>query len=97
MYDISPPYKLGKVQNVSYTGTAGTISDAISAGVQIVRVVCSTAAYISFGASPTATTSDYLMGTGIAEYFIVPTGGATKVSAVQVASGGVLSVTECSR
>lgn len=86
--------RLGTVQNVAYTGTAGTISNATAAYPQLIRVICSTAAYIAITAAGTAaTTNDVLMGAGIAEYFIV--NGAVKVSAIQVASGGVLSVTEC--
>jgi hypothetical protein len=92
---IGGPYRTGTVQNASYTGTAGTISNAVTAGCNVVRVICSTAAYIAFGSAPTATTSDILVGAGIQEYFIVPPG--TKVSAIQVSAGGVLSVTDCSR
>ena len=77
-------------QKVAYTGTAGVISNGVAAS--FVRVVCSTAAYIAFGVSPTATASDMYVPADSPEYFRVPPGH--KVSAVQVASGGTLYVTE---
>ncbi len=84
--------RLGTAQSVAYTGTAGTIATAIGAGVQKVRVIVTTAAYIKIAKDPTATTSDTYMAAGAAEYFTCAEG--EKVSAVQVASGGTLQVTE---
>lgn len=84
--------RLGTVQSVAYTGTAGTITNGIGTGVQKVRVVCTTDAYIRIGSSPTATTSDTYMTGLAAEYFTISPG--EKVSAVQVASAGTLNVTE---
>ncbi len=84
--------RLGTHQSVAYTGTAGTIATAITAGVTKVRVLVTTDAFIKIDNSPTATTSDvYLPGLSV-EYFSVTPG--MKVSAVQVASGGTLHVTE---
>lgn len=83
---------LGTHQSVAYTGTAGTISTAITSGVQKVRVVVTTAAYVKIGTSPTATTSDVYMAADAPEYFTVKEG--QKVSAIQVSSGGTLHVTE---
>ena len=78
-------------QTVSYTGTAGTISNAVNSS--IVRVVCTTAAYVAIGSAPTADTGDMYVAADQPEYFrVVP--GSDKVSAVQVASGGSLYVTE---
>lgn len=91
----SVPFKPGTTQVVAYTGTAGTIANAIGSGVQVIRVWVSTAGYIAIGASPTATTSDIPMPAGTPEYFIVPPGA--KVSAIQASSGGNLYVTEMSR
>lgn len=84
--------QLGTHQSVAYTGTAGTIANAIGNGVHKVRVVVTTAAYIKIGHSPTATTSDVYMSADSSEYFTCQTGD--KVSAVQVTSGGTLHVTE---
>lgn len=85
-------FRLGTHQSVSYTGTAGTITNPVGAQTYAVRVIATTAAHIAIGASPTATTSDVYMPAGIAEYFIINPG--EKVSAIQSASGGTLHVTE---
>jgi hypothetical protein len=92
---IGAPFKPGISQSVAYTDTAGTITNAISAQVQVVRVWCSTAAYIAIGSAPTATASDIPVPANTPEYFIVPPG--SKVSAIQSADGGNLHVTEMSR
>ncbi len=86
--------KQGTMQKVAYTGTAGTISNVITSGVSIVRIVCTTDAYVKIGASPTATTSDMFVPANTPEYFAVPDDGTVKVSAVQLSSGGTLHVTE---
>ncbi len=83
---------LGTHQSVAYTGTAGTITNAVTDGVLKVRVIVTSAAYIKIGTSPTATTSDVYMPADSAEYFSCRPG--EKVSAVQVSSGGTLHVTE---
>ncbi|RTE91906.1 hypothetical protein [Bradyrhizobium sp. LVM 105] len=85
---------LGTHQSKAYTGTAGTIDNAISTGVQKVRVVVTSAAYIKIGSSPTATTSDVYMAADAPEYFTIRSG--EKVSAIQVSAGGTLHVTEVS-
>lgn len=93
---MSIPYKPGATQVVAYTGTAGTITNATGAGIQVIRVVLTTAGHIAITTAGTAaTTSDIYMPAGIPEYFVVP--ASVKVSAIQVASGGNLHVTEMSR
>lgn len=89
---FQPGVRLGTHQSVAYTGTAGTIANATGAQTRLLRIVTTTAAYIAFGTSPTATTSDYYMPADRPEYFTVPV--SQKVSAVQVSSGGTLHVTE---
>ena len=84
--------RLGTHQSVAYTGTAGTITTAFSAGLKKARVVVTSAAYIKIGVSPTATTSDVYIAADAPEYFSVMPG--EKVSAVQVSAGGTLHVTE---
>ena len=84
--------RLGTSQNVAYTGTAGTISNAFGEGVTKVRVVTTSAAFIAFGQAPTATTSGAYMPAESAEYFTVRPG--EKVSAIQLSAGGTLYVTE---
>jgi len=84
--------RLGTHQSIAYTGTAGTITTAISDGVTKVRIVCTSAAYIAFGAAPTATTAGVYVPADSPEYFTVSPG--EKVSAIQLSSGGTLHVTE---
>lgn len=91
----NPPFKPGLTQNVAYTATAGTITNPVSDGVQVLRIWLTTAGFIKIAASPTATTSDIPMPAGVPEYFIVPPG--QKVSAIRSASDGTLYVTEMSR
>lgn len=84
--------RFGTVQNVAYTGTAGTITNAVGLGTMRVRLLSTTDCYIQINKAPTATTSDvYLPGLS-AEYVIVNPG--EKVSALQVSAGGTLNVTE---
>jgi hypothetical protein len=85
---------LGTHQSAAYTGTAGTITNAIAAGTYKVRVVVTSAAYIKIDKSPTATTADVYMAADAPEYFSIRPG--MKVSAVQVSAGGTLHVTEVS-
>lgn len=84
--------RLGTHQKVAYTGTAGTISNAVGTGTQKVRVLCTTAAYIAIGNDPTATANDVYVPAETPEYFTITAG--MKVSAIQSASGGTLHVTE---
>jgi hypothetical protein len=84
--------RLGTHQSVAYTGTAGTITNAVGTGVQKVRVIVTTDAYVKIGSSPTATTSDVYMSAESPEYFTIAAG--EKVSAIQLSSGGTLHVTE---
>lgn len=92
---LGGPWKPGLTQTKAYTGTAGTIDNAISDGVNVIRVWLSTAGYIAIGKSPTATTADIPMPANTPEYFIVPMG--SKVSAIQASSGGSVYVTEMTR
>ncbi len=84
--------RLGTHQSVSYTGTAGTISNAITTGVRKIRVWVSSDAYIKIDSNPTATSSDVPISSGSAEYFTVTPG--QKVSAIQQSASGTLHVTE---
>ena len=82
----------GTHQSVAYTGTAGTIASAVGPQTTKVRLVVTSAAFIAFGASPTATAADIYMPADTPECFTVRPG--QKVSAVQVAAAGTLHVTE---
>lgn len=87
-------YRLGTHQNVAYTGTAGKISNAVG-DVHVVRVVCTTDAYVDVSKSGTATSSSVYLPANAIEYFDITPG--EKVSAIQVSTGGTLHVTECSK
>ena len=88
----------GQSQLVAYTGTAGTIANGLPAGTASVAVLCTTAAYVKVGVSPTATTADFSVPANTLVLLPVEmesiTGGSglIKVSAVQVAAGGNLTV-----
>lgn len=87
-------YRLGAHQSVAYTGTAGTITNAVGSYTTAIRVVATSAAYIAIGAAPTATTADVYISAGIPEVFSCNPG--EKVSAIQVSGNGALHVTELS-
>jgi hypothetical protein len=82
----------GTHQSVAYTGTAGTIAVAITTGVQKVRIVTTSAAYVKCGKAVTATTSDVYWPADSVEHVTISAGEV--VSAVQVSSGGTLHVTQ---
>lgn len=84
--------RLGTHQSVAYTGTAGTITNAVGPQTRQIRVVVTTAAYVKIDQTPTATSSDVYMAADSPEYFTCSAG--MKVSAIQVSSGGTLHVTE---
>ena len=79
-------------QSVAYTGTAGTITNAVGNYIQVVRVVCTSDAHIAIAVAPTATTSDLPVKADEVEYFSIKPG--QKVSAIQQSAGGTLYVTE---
>jgi len=80
-------------QKVAYTGTAGTIANALPNNCNVVRVIATTDCFIEItkaGTAAVANTGLYLTG-GVAEYFECDAG--SKVSAIQVANGGTIYVT----
>ena len=87
-------FRLGTHQSKAYTGSAGTIDNAVGAGCFAVRVIATSACFIAIGKSPTATTSDIYVPADKPEIFICFPG--EKVSAVQSTVGGTLHVTELS-
>ena len=84
--------RIGTHQSVAYTGTAGTVANTVTSGVQKVRVCASSACYIAIGVSPTATTASIYLPADTPEYFTI--GPGEKVSAIQLSAGGTLHVTE---
>jgi hypothetical protein len=82
-------FKPHTAQTVAYTGTAGT-SSAIGTYTNVVRLVATTACFVTFGS--TATTAGMFLPANTPELFSV-NGGVT-ISAIQSASGGNLHITE---
>lgn len=90
-----PPLKyLGTTQSVSYTGTAARTTNGVGAQTRVVRIVCTTAAFIVFGGSAVnATTSDLpKLEANVAEDFVIQRG--QYVSAIRSASDGTMYVSE---
>ncbi len=85
-----PVFRELSTQVVAYTGTAGT-SAALDARVRLVRVWCTTDAYIAVGAAPTAVATNIPLTAKVAEYFPISEGW--KVSAKQISAGGNMHVT----
>lgn len=80
-------------QTVSYTSTAGTIANATPENTTAVRIISTTDCFIEItvaGTAAVANTGLYLPAF-TPEYFAV--GGAVKVSAIQVSTGGSIYVT----
>lgn len=91
---IKRPHR-GGFQSVAYTGTAGTITNAVGVGVDTVKVRVTTDAHVALvTGSGVATTSDFKCSANT-DYFFQIRGGE-KVSAVQASgsTGGTLEVSE---
>ena len=86
---IYQAFKPGTHQSVAYTGTAGTISNAV--GTSLIRVVCTTNAHIVLGSAPTATASDMPVFAEVETYLVC--NADDKVSAIQSSANGTLHVT----
>jgi hypothetical protein len=81
----------GKGQKVAYTGTAGTITNALPDDVTAVQLVATTDCFFRIGSSPTAVADvDCYLPALTPMYF--PARAGEKVSAVQVSAGGTLYV-----
>jgi len=84
---IFQAFKPGTTQNVGYTGTAGTISNAV--GTSLARVYCTTDAFVAVG--ETATSASMPVAAGVPEY--VACDPNDTISAIQQTGGGTLYVT----
>ena len=76
-------------KTVAYTGTAG-VSTAVGLHTNVVRLVASTACFVAFG--KTATASDMFLPANTPELFTI--NGGDTISAIQSAAGGNLHITE---
>jgi len=84
----------GPGQVVAYTGTAGTIANALPPSATFVWVFVTTIAHVKVAkGSPTATTADIPLPASYPVKIPLPgNDGTYKVSAIQSASGGNLHV-----
>lgn len=87
-----PVFKMGTVQKVAYTATAGAITNGVGEKTRLAIVWCSTDAHIAIGTAPTATTDDRPV-TGKVDTLVQLDPG-DKISAVQQSTGGTMFVTE---
>lgn len=84
--------RIGTTQSVPYTGTAGTITNGIGAGVTKARVLVTTDAFVTTdGSTPSSTAGAYVPAFTPESFTVSP---GQKVKAVQVSAAGTLYVTE---
>ncbi len=81
----------GVNRSMTYS-TTSSVTGTFSTGVNLVRVCCSTDAYVQFGTAPSAITGSLHIVAGLPEYFGVLDN--YKMSVMQVASAGTCEVTE---
>lgn len=85
----------GITQATAYTSAAAQITNAFSSGLQRVRVMATTDVYLSFTSTSPSSDGTHLYLAGLTpEYFTI--NPSQKPSAAQVASAGILYVTEIS-
>ena len=87
----------GKSQSVAYTGTAGTITNPLPLDCTAVWVWSTSDAYIKFGSSPTATSTDFPLPAYTPmvfplNVFGVQSANGSKVSAIRITADGTLYV-----
>lgn len=82
-------------QTVTFSGTSAATSNALGKHVVVIRVLASEDCFIKIDTgTPTATTDDLPLASGVPEYFRVDGYKTLKVAAVQSSTGGNLYVTE---
>lgn len=69
-------------QKVSFTGTAGTIANAVGSETTLLYIMADAAAYISLGGSPTATANDMAVPGEVPLWLAVEPNSGLKVSAI---------------
>lgn len=90
-WPVVAPSSPGQV--VAYTGTAGTIANAIPSTATALWIFVTSIAHIRVGTSPTAVTTDFPLPANTPIIFpLTSNDGTLKVSAVQSAAGGNLHV-----
>lgn len=69
-------------QKVTFTGTAGTISNAVGGETTLLYILTDAAAHISIAGSPTATTNDMAVPGEVPLWLAVEPNSTLKVSAI---------------
>ena len=87
-----PALSVVRNQTAAYTATSAAITNAVGAGVSVVRLVATSACHIKVAVTPVATTSDMLLPANTVEYIAIAPG--QKVAAIQNSAAGTLHVTE---
>lgn len=82
--NVVQAFPIGTTQTVAYTGTAGVTTNAI--GTSFVRIVCTTAAFVTTGTAPTATTAGMYVPANCPEWFPIDPGH--KVSVIRLTDSG---------
>ena len=80
-------------QKVS-TSNSSAASAAFGSNIEYIRVISDTACWITFGTSPTATSSKTLLAANDVEYFKVSEG--EKIAAILASGTGALYIAELS-
>ena len=82
-------------QTITAATAAAAMANPFNERQTVVRLISDVACHVAFGASPTATTGDMLMAANREEYFCIPAGGTTKISAIKKTgeSDGTLYIT----
>ena len=84
-------YVPGTTQNIAIGASSVATTNAVDSS--IIRVAVNADAYVSFGATPTATSANMIMPAGSVEFIAVEAG--TKVAVIQIGSStGFASITE---
>ena len=81
-------------QKISVSGTSAQ-SNALQSGTTLVRIFCTTDAWLAFGSNPTAVANDglsYFLPAGIQDFIGVT--GSTKIAVIQDSTSGSLHITE---
>jgi hypothetical protein len=82
-------------QTVTISGSSAATANALSKNTIVIRVLATTACFINIGTgTPTATTSNTPLASGVPEYFRVNGNETIKVAGIQLSAGGSLYVTE---
>lgn len=81
----------GTTQAVAYTGTAAASTNAFGSQTYMVRIVANSACHYVIGGAPVAVVTDAFLPANWVEYITVNPG--EKISAIQAATGGLITAT----